>query len=80
MEKKRYLVYYFSQDTINQIMECEGIDDIFDSRFLSTVTQYGELVFQSNDEDEAVASTSDYIKRSCDECSVWDSEEKEWIN
>lgn len=75
----KYLVYYFDKDTISEL-EDEGIEDIFDERLFYTVTQYGELVYATDDEDDALSRTSDYIRSSYDACAVWNVEEKYWFN
>lgn len=80
-KKDRYLVYYFDRDAMADL-ESEGLDEeeVFEPRNVGFVTQFGELVFSSNDSDEVLDKTSEYIQSFYDNCSVYDTEEHKWFN
>lgn len=82
----RYLVYSWDSDDIKSYDDTYG-DGAFDAdsskpSCFGSISQFGRLVKETNDIDEAYKINSkefdrlDYNGMS----SIWDSEEKEWFN
>lgn len=78
----RYLVYVFDEDRIEQFYEDNGLDrdiEFYNPSLFQSVIQYGDLVMKTDNEDEALSET-DRHSGNGQECLVWDTQEREWMN